>query len=340
MEGVIAKRCLRESSQREYNLNKYNINKQKLRSLYKKNMANNGKINSGENGKASKYIHKIKMKVWIQSINAMCVLITVICCNIMEISKINENLYVKKICYEYSKNYDINSLKQKSKQILNKTYKIVGGIIPNKIKYYSKTVLVKIKGYINVKNGKNTQRNNIYLEEKKNNINDGKGVSINEGQNEGVSIDLLSEKGDHDTEENQGIKGKLIKEGITFICPTVGTVSSEYGERNIIFLNVDPFHTGIDIANKEGTKIVASTDGMITKVSNNKYNGNFIEITNSNIVTKYAHLKNTSVRQGENIKQGTEIGKMGQTGYATGSHLHFEVVIDEIKINPREVLEF
>ena len=84
---------------------------------------------------------------------------------------------------------------------------------------------------------------------------------------------------------------------------------------------------------------MASTDGTVTKVANNKYNGNFVEITNGKVVTKYTHMDSVSIQNGVNVKAGDVIGKMGETGYATGPHLHFEVVIDNVKIDPAKVLD-
>ena len=121
--------------------------------------------------------------------------------------------------------------------------------------------------------------------------------------------------------------------------PTNGTVSSSFGAREVIFEDIDSYHTGVDIANKKGTSIFSSTDGTVTKVANNKYNGNFVEITNGKLVTKYAHMDRVSIKQGAEVKAGDLIGYMGETGYATGPHLHFEVVIDSIKIDPGKVLD-
>ena len=76
----------------------------------------------------------------------------------------------------------------------------------------------------------------------------------------------------------------------------------------------------------------------MTKVANNKYNGNFVEITNGKVVTKYAHMDSISIKYGTEVKAGDLIGYMGETGYATGPHLHFEVVVDSVKIDPAKVL--
>jgi len=83
---------------------------------------------------------------------------------------------------------------------------------------------------------------------------------------------------------------------------------------------------------------MASTNRVVTKVANNIYNGNFVEITNGKVITKYAHMDSVSIKNGIAVKAGDVIGKMGETGYATGPHLHFEVVVDGVKIDPAKVL--
>lgn len=87
-------------------------------------------------------------------------------------------------------------------------------------------------------------------------------------------------------------------------------------------------HNGIDLANKVGTPIYAAADGKVVGVGNNgRYAyGRWIAIEHGNgLTTLYGHLSSQSVSKGMKIKKGQKIGGMGNTGYSTGSHLHFTV---------------
>lgn len=95
-------------------------------------------------------------------------------------------------------------------------------------------------------------------------------------------------------------------------------------------------HGGIDIASKIGTPIYAYKPGTViyAKWGPAGY-GNLIKIDHGDgIVTYYAHLSNTNVNEGDTVTIGQQIGKMGSTGNSTGSHLHFEIRVNNRTINP------
>ena len=134
---------------------------------------------------------------------------------------------------------------------------------------------------------------------------------------------------------------EILSKNISIILPVKGTITSRYGAREQIFENVNPYHTGIDIANKLNTEIVSATDGVITKTEKmNKYYGNNIEIEKDGVIFKYAHLNKINVKKGDSIKQGEVIGLMGSTGMSTGSHLHFEIKINNRTIDPEKIIKF
>lgn len=115
----------------------------------------------------------------------------------------------------------------------------------------------------------------------------------------------------------------------SFINPTNGRLSSGFGPR------WGSFHYGIDIANSIGTTIKAADGGVVTKAKYAGSYGNMVEIDHQNgYKTRYAHMSFIGVEVGQKISQGQSLGKMGSTGRSTGSHLHFEIIENDVRVNP------
>lgn len=99
-------------------------------------------------------------------------------------------------------------------------------------------------------------------------------------------------------------------------------------------------HKGVDVVGKKGTQILAVADGKVTVSSFDSGGyGNWVEIEhnlNGKVIrTRYGHMRDKPlVKVGEEIKAGTVIGVQGQTGGATGEHLHFEVRVNSTAVNP------
>ncbi len=95
------------------------------------------------------------------------------------------------------------------------------------------------------------------------------------------------------------------------------------------------FHEGLDITSEEGTSIYAAADGIVAFTGNRGTYGKLIEIDHGyNYKTVYAHLSFIGVREEQTVKRGMFIGRMGRTGVATGTHLHYEVVKNGVRVNP------
>ena len=123
--------------------------------------------------------------------------------------------------------------------------------------------------------------------------------------------------------------------------PDFTKITSQYGMRMHPTLHVYKKHTGIDIAGSgcNGKPIVASAGGTAKVCYSGGY-GNYIIIEHINgFSTLYAHMSKTNVNDGENVKAGQTIGFVGQTGYATGPHLHFEVRKNNIDTDPFPYVE-
>jgi len=131
-------------------------------------------------------------------------------------------------------------------------------------------------------------------------------------------------------------------------CPSIYPINKEkvtmvngYGDRmNPITKKMD-FHYGIDFAAKEGEEIVVTADGVVVeaKLDKEKGMGNYILVKHKDMYsTFYSHLKNFIVKEGDVLKKGQLIGYVGSTGISTGSHLHYEVIKNGERVNPKDYL--
>lgn len=117
------------------------------------------------------------------------------------------------------------------------------------------------------------------------------------------------------------------------LIPVNGRVVSEFGRRS----GAD--HKGIDIAAPVGTPVLAALDGKVAYVGMERGYGNVVILEHSgSVMTVYAHNERNLVRLGDEVKKGQPIATVGQSGNATGPHLHFEYRVSGKAINPREVL--
>lgn len=120
--------------------------------------------------------------------------------------------------------------------------------------------------------------------------------------------------------------------------PAAGTITSGFGWRVHPVFGGKRFHTGIDIANSEGTPVHAAANGVVVYATTLSGYGRTVVIDHGQYTTLYAHLRSFSVRPGQKVAAGDEIGKMGQTGVATGPHLHFEVRRENQYVDPLDWL--
>jgi murein DD-endopeptidase MepM/ murein hydrolase activator NlpD len=119
------------------------------------------------------------------------------------------------------------------------------------------------------------------------------------------------------------------------IKPIQGWITSKFGYRNSPFTGQKEFHSGIDISNKIGTKILATANGRISYAARKMYIGNLVVIDHGHgKITRYGHLKKILVKQGQRVKRGDVIALLGNTGRSTGPHVHYEVRINGTPVNP------
>ncbi|HSM75796.1 MAG TPA: M23 family metallopeptidase [Desulfobacterales bacterium] len=121
------------------------------------------------------------------------------------------------------------------------------------------------------------------------------------------------------------------------ILPAEGWISSRFGYRKSPFGGRREFHKGVDIATKEGSPVVATADGLVTFSGAKASYGETVVIDHGHgIVTSYAHLSKTLVNPGDHVKRGDTVGLVGSTGRSTGPHVHYEVRLNGMPVNPQK----
>jgi murein DD-endopeptidase MepM/ murein hydrolase activator NlpD len=124
------------------------------------------------------------------------------------------------------------------------------------------------------------------------------------------------------------------------IMPTEGHITSRFGYRKSPFTGRSELHKGLDISNKIGTSVMAAADGVVSFAGPQGSFGQIITIDHGHgLVTYYAHLSKFLKKEGDHVKKGEIIAEMGSTGRTTGPHLHYEVRLNGVSINPIKYIE-
>ena len=117
--------------------------------------------------------------------------------------------------------------------------------------------------------------------------------------------------------------------------PAQGPTSSPFGLKRFFNEQARRPHSGLDIAAPRGANIIAPADGEIILTGNFFFNGNSIFIDHGQgLITMYCHMDKLDSQQGDVVKAGDIIGKVGSTGRATGPHLHWTVSLNNNRVEP------
>ena len=123
------------------------------------------------------------------------------------------------------------------------------------------------------------------------------------------------------------------------LWPIEGRVASSFGERDDPFNGEGAFHAGIDIDAPYGTPVRAAGDGDVTGASMGAGYGRQVVLDHGHdLLTVYGHLSAIAVTPGQHVTRGQVIGYVGQSGRATGPHLHYEVRVHNVPVNPHKYL--
>ncbi len=113
------------------------------------------------------------------------------------------------------------------------------------------------------------------------------------------------------------------------------SLTSGFGMRTHPVLGGRRAHAGIDLAAPTGTPVYATADGVVGRADWYSSYGLFISVNHgASVETRFAHLSRLAVAAGDNVKKGDLIGYVGSTGRSTGPHLHYEVRVDGLAVNP------
>ena len=119
------------------------------------------------------------------------------------------------------------------------------------------------------------------------------------------------------------------------IWPIMGWVTSGFGFRTNPFTGLNQMHEGLDISNRPGTLVFAPANGMVSDAGNDLAFGKILVISHGfGITSRYGHLNKLLVNVGQKVKRGDKIAEIGMTGKTTGPHLHYEVRLNGIPMNP------
>lgn len=119
------------------------------------------------------------------------------------------------------------------------------------------------------------------------------------------------------------------------VSPVMGPVSSTFGYRTNPITQKNEFHLALDIAADEGTEIKAFADGVVEYIGQSDDFGLYFQLIHDNgVTTFYAHCSKLLIQKGDEVKCGQTVALVGQTGMATGPHLHLTVEKDNIRLDP------
>lgn len=122
--------------------------------------------------------------------------------------------------------------------------------------------------------------------------------------------------------------------------PVTGIITSGFSYREHPLTGGEDFHTGLDIAADKGTPILAALQGEVVEVGESQIYGKYIVLQHAtNLRTSYSHCSEIIASEGMAVRQGERIALVGETGVATGPHLHFSVIVEDEFADPSWVLQ-
>ncbi|MEE8396345.1 MAG: M23 family metallopeptidase, partial [bacterium] len=150
----------------------------------------------------------------------------------------------------------------------------------------------------------------------------------------------LKEMANYQEESFNNLKAFLVDqkdrlERSPYRWPVRGFVSSNFGPRGDPFTGLQRHHDGTDIVAPAGTVVRAPADGIVTYTSVDPSLGHMMVIDHGyGVITRYGHNEVILVREGQRVKRGDPVAQVGSSGKSTGPHLHYEIRINDVAVNP------
>jgi murein DD-endopeptidase MepM/ murein hydrolase activator NlpD len=157
-------------------------------------------------------------------------------------------------------------------------------------------------------------------------------------------LKILSRNSNHSELNLQALYEKvqdqhLLLRATPSVLPTRGWISSNFGFRKDPFTGLKRMHTGIDVATYSGSTIHAPADGLVAYEGRKPGYGRVLVLDHGyGITTRFAHNSENLVSRGAKVKRGDVIAYVGSSGRSTNSHLHYEVRINEIPVDPENYI--
>lgn len=138
---------------------------------------------------------------------------------------------------------------------------------------------------------------------------------------------------------NKTAELKKAAESERFVRPVKGEVTSKFGMRTHPITGQYKMHTGVDYAAPTGTPVQATRSGKVAEVGYDEGYGNYVVVDHGNgVKSRYAHLSEINVKEGQELQAGQKLGEVGSTGLSTGPHLHFEIMINGQHVDPERLI--
>lgn len=303
--------------------------------IYSRRRYENRNRNYQPAAKISKYEEKNEVVAKKKTIRKM--LIQIFVCTL---------IYLSIYTIQHSNQIFSNDVMNKTKEILS--YDISLQALYNQYLKYIENIPNKLNQTLNITNNFEETKNNEMLnteniEQNGNTENSETDNSISNTENlEAENTETMAIGGVEiepvEVEKSQEeLDIEYVKQNVNIIWPLNGVITSRFGPRTPTEI-VSANHCGLDIAGNIGTDIICAMDGTVTLSSSEGDYGKHIKVENGEITTLYAHCSKLLVQEGDVVTQGQKIAEVGETGKATGPHLHFEIRRENRFINPEEIL--
>lgn len=157
-------------------------------------------------------------------------------------------------------------------------------------------------------------------------------------------LDRLQEMANYQEESFHNLKAYLadkedLIERTPHRPPVRGFISSTYGPRKDPFTGLTRPHQGVDIVARRGSSVAAPAEGIVTFAGVDPTLGEMVVIDHGyGVITRYGHNQSLLVREGQRVSRGDPIAKVGSSGKSTGPHLHYEIRINDVAVDPMDYM--